>query len=167
MAEVKVSIGGRSYPVMCDDGQEDRVRSLAARIDAEAAAFAGAGASLSEARLLMMSALMIADKLDEAEMRAASAPTPEAEAEAKDLFSGESEDASAAVAEIDELTDRIAALARPIAQAHSAAPAVDSSVGDADEADDGREPEAENRMRMRELRRARRQARREQASGSE
>ena len=34
MAEVTVSIGGRNYAIHCDDGQESRVRSLAARIDA-------------------------------------------------------------------------------------------------------------------------------------
>lgn len=118
MAEVTVTVGGRRYPVFCNDGEEARVRDLARRIDAEASAFAGAGPAVPEPRLLLMSALMIADKLDEAEAqlreRAAEAqPAPEpAPVEAprgRDLFAGLDEDELAR--RIEDATRRVEALA--------------------------------------------------------
>ncbi len=33
VARVDISLGGRHYPIACDDGQEDRVRRIAAYID--------------------------------------------------------------------------------------------------------------------------------------
>lgn len=73
MAEVSVNISGRSYRIGCDSGQEERVKSLAARIDAEAKALSAGGGQITESRLLLMSALMLADKLDEAEAAASQA----------------------------------------------------------------------------------------------
>lgn len=73
MSEVTVRIAGRAYPIICDDGQEPRVAALANRIDAEATALSGAGGGVGEARLLLMSALMLADRLDEAEEALAAA----------------------------------------------------------------------------------------------
>ncbi|QIE54830.1 cell division protein ZapA [Pikeienuella piscinae] len=77
MAEVSVRISGRDYLIVCDDGQEARVAALARRIDEEATALAAGGGQITEARLLLMSALMLADKLDEAEQALESAPPPE------------------------------------------------------------------------------------------
>ncbi len=99
MGEVTISVAGRAYQVVCEDGEEDRLAAIAARVDREAQTFGGATPSLSEPRLLLMCALLLADKLDEAE----SAP-PQATP-------------SAALAEIDtsaldEATARIDALAQ-------------------------------------------------------
>lgn len=111
MAEVTVSVGGRRYAVVCDDGQEERVRELARRIDAEAAAFAGSGPAVAEPRLLLMSALMVADKLDDAEAKlreqAAAAP-PAPEPDPQDLFSGMDE--AELIQRIEDATQRIEAL---------------------------------------------------------
>lgn len=180
MAEVTVSIGGRNYPIRCDDGQEERVRALAARINAEAKAFEGA--AISEARLLMMSALMIADKLDEAETAAAAAPPPAEPAPApvaeKDLFGASDADQKETAAAIEAATARIAALAQPIAQVAPDAKDDDEggddgggNDGDGDPEPDDASPDGPSdeddeeaaRARMRVLRRERRQARREQA----
>lgn len=67
MAEITVTISGRDYNLICDDGEEERVAALAGRIDSEAGLLTASGARISETRLLLMSALMLADKLDEAE----------------------------------------------------------------------------------------------------
>lgn len=77
MAEVSVRISGRAYTIICDDGQEQRVSALAKRIDHEASALAAGGGQVTEARLLLMSALMLADRLDEAETALKEAPSPE------------------------------------------------------------------------------------------
>lgn len=165
MAEVKVTIGGRGYPIVCDDGQEDRVAALAARIDAEARAFSGAGASLPEARLLLMSALMVADKLDEAEARLAATPKPTPAPPPEDLFSGMS--AQDAAARVEAAAKRIAALATPAAEAAAlvSTPAQENETDDAgdDDSDGDPDPEPDETAmspdQMRALRRERRRRR--------
>ena len=67
MAEVSITVAGRSYALVCDPGEEARLADVARRVDREAQALMSGGGQLSEARLLLMTALMLADKLDEAE----------------------------------------------------------------------------------------------------
>ena len=76
MGEVTISVAGRAYQVVCEDGEEDRLNAIAARVDHEAQAFGGATPSLSESRLLLMCSLLLADKLDEAEKAAPAADAP-------------------------------------------------------------------------------------------
>ena len=152
MAEVTVSVGGRNYAVACGDGQEDRVRALAARIDAEAKSFAAAGPSVSEARLLLMSALMIADKLEEAESSATSATLHSEEINGDELS-----------AALDASTRRIAAMTAPIARLASdiTGDLTGAANAEATPGDDGGDGEITT-AQMREIRRARRRARRQE-----
>lgn len=62
MAEVRLSIAGREYAVACKDGEEARLRTLGTMVD-EKAREAGASGGLNETRLLLFSALLLADKL--------------------------------------------------------------------------------------------------------
>ena len=66
MAEVTLSIGGRSQVVGCRDGEQDRVRSLGAAIDARWAQAQRAAGGLNTERAMLFVALMLADDLDEA-----------------------------------------------------------------------------------------------------
>ena len=66
MGKVSVDIGGRSYPLSCRDGDEPHLRELAAGIADKAARLTSQIGQMSEARLLLMAALMIADELHEA-----------------------------------------------------------------------------------------------------
>jgi cell division protein ZapA len=68
-ASVTVTVAGRNYEIACDDGQEDRVRKLAADIDRRASDLMRSVGSVGETRILFMTALLIADEL--ADMRAA------------------------------------------------------------------------------------------------
>ena len=66
MSNVTLSIAGRNYTVACADGDEERVRDLAAMIGER---LAGIGASLNnpmEAKNLLIASLILADELDEA-----------------------------------------------------------------------------------------------------
>jgi cell division protein ZapA len=67
MAEVTVDVAGRSYRLGCDEGEEAHVTGLAAMLDAEAGALQRQFGHMAEGRLLMMTALMVADRLSEAE----------------------------------------------------------------------------------------------------
>ncbi len=69
MALVGVTVNGRSYQVSCDDGQEERVKSLAEYLDERVAELAAGVGQVGEARLLLMTALMIASDLADAEQR--------------------------------------------------------------------------------------------------
>jgi cell division protein ZapA len=62
-ATVTVSVVGRSYEIGCDDGQEERVRKLAADIDRRANELLKSVGAVGEGRILFMTALLIADEL--------------------------------------------------------------------------------------------------------
>ncbi len=62
MADVRLSIAGRPYDVHCADGQEDRIRQLAAIIDEKARSVQGG----TEVRQLLFASLMLADETQEA-----------------------------------------------------------------------------------------------------
>ncbi|MEO5973426.1 MAG: cell division protein ZapA [Sphingomicrobium sp.] len=63
MAEVELTIAGRSYRVACRDGEEDTLRAAGALVDAKSReALAGLG-TLSEARQLLFASLLLADQM--------------------------------------------------------------------------------------------------------
>ena len=66
MGQVSVEIGGRKYPLSCRDGDESHLTALAATIATKADGLVDQLGQMSEARLLLMAALMIADDLHEA-----------------------------------------------------------------------------------------------------
>jgi len=71
MAQITVTIHNRAYQVGCEDGQELHVQKLAAYIDRRVTELAaksglpGPGGQVTESRLLVMAALLIADELGE------------------------------------------------------------------------------------------------------
>ncbi|HLJ63749.1 MAG TPA: cell division protein ZapA, partial [Stellaceae bacterium] len=58
-----VTINGRSYPVTCAEGEEERISELARQIDEKIAVFGPQAKTANEARLLVIAALMLADEL--------------------------------------------------------------------------------------------------------
>lgn len=69
MGQISVSIGGRAYPLACRDGEEERLTRLAGHVDAKSVELAGALGQMSEPRLLLMAAILIADELFEVRER--------------------------------------------------------------------------------------------------
>jgi cell division protein ZapA len=73
VAEVEISIAGRSYRLACRDGEESKLRLAAELVDSKSReALAGLGA-MSEARQLLFASLLIADEM--LEKGAASVPS--------------------------------------------------------------------------------------------
>lgn len=66
MAQVQIEVGGRSYQVGCRDGEETRLKDLGRLVDGKAADVIRAIGTGDEARQLLMTALLLADELDEA-----------------------------------------------------------------------------------------------------
>ena len=63
MAEVDLTIAGRSYRVACRAGEEDNLRAAGALVDAKSReAIAGLG-TLSESRQLLFASLLLADQI--------------------------------------------------------------------------------------------------------
>ncbi|MCC6000465.1 MAG: cell division protein ZapA [Pararhodobacter sp.] len=79
MPEETITIGGKSFDVACQAGEEQFLHAAAALLDAEARQLIEQIGRLPEARMLLMAGLMLADKVAGSEERAQSA---EAELEA-------------------------------------------------------------------------------------
>ena len=63
MTELEISIGGRIFSVACETEEEEKVRRAAALINEEADSIQTQLGRLPEAKMLLLSALMIADRL--------------------------------------------------------------------------------------------------------
>lgn len=64
MAQIDIHINGRSYTVGCNEGEQERVRASAKRLDEKVTMIAQSLGQIGEARLLLMAGLMLADELD-------------------------------------------------------------------------------------------------------
>ena len=62
MPEVNITIGGRSFEVACQDGEEHFLHAAAAMLDTEARVLSDQIGRLPESRMLLMAGLMLADK---------------------------------------------------------------------------------------------------------
>lgn len=62
MPDVNITIGGRTFAVACQDGEEAFLHAAASLLDKEAQALADMGARLTQDRMLLMAGLMLADK---------------------------------------------------------------------------------------------------------
>lgn len=112
MAQVSVRINGRQYQVACEDGQEEHLDKLAAYIDQRVAELVRDVGQVGDARLLVMSALLIADELADAydelnELRAVNAVPPPPDPET--VRAAEAARNAAAAAEARAATAEIAA----------------------------------------------------------
>ena len=67
MTELEISIGGRSFSVACDKEEQEKVRQAAALINEEADVIQTQLGRLPESKMLLLSALMIADRLADLE----------------------------------------------------------------------------------------------------
>lgn len=62
MPDLEITIGGRSFSVACQPGEEHFLRSAAQMLDTEAQPLLAQLGRLPEARMLLMAGLMLADK---------------------------------------------------------------------------------------------------------
>ncbi len=62
MAELEITIAGRSFMVACQEGEEHFLQTAAAMLDAEAQPLVTQMGRLPEARMLLMAGLMLADR---------------------------------------------------------------------------------------------------------
>tara|TARA_R110000850_G_scaffold32411_21_gene89255 strand:- start:27 stop:350 length:324 start_codon:yes stop_codon:yes gene_type:complete len=106
MAQMKLEIGGRSFMVTCQDGEESHLTRLAAMVDGKARE-SGDPAGLNESRMLLFTSLLLADELHSA--RAAN----EAAAETGTAARPDPLDEQA-IAALEKLADRAEQLANSL-----------------------------------------------------
>ena len=63
MAQVNITINGRSFGISCEDGQEQRVTDLSHYVDGRLKDIAKAGAATNESHLLVLTGLLLADEI--------------------------------------------------------------------------------------------------------
>jgi cell division protein ZapA len=69
MPHVNITINGRQYRMACEDGQEDHLQSLAQDLERRIAEMRGNFGEIGDTRLIVMSAITIADELSEAKRK--------------------------------------------------------------------------------------------------
>jgi cell division protein ZapA len=67
MAQVVVTIAGRTYRMACDDGEEARLEHLARDFDSRITGLRASFGEIGDQRIVVMAALTLADELAEAQ----------------------------------------------------------------------------------------------------
>lgn len=116
MAQVKLEIGGRSFMVTCQDGEEDHLVKLGAMVNAKAGE-AGDPAGLTESRMLLFTSLLLADELHGTKTATANTPAPQPAipSTAKAQKTNDAENERVLVA-LEKLADRAEAFANSLEQ---------------------------------------------------
>jgi cell division protein ZapA len=104
MATVNVSVNGHFYAVGCEDGQEGHVETLAREFDAKVRDVGGQVGRVTELRLFLMAALVLADEMADVRARLAEANEKLGRSQSDDALSdvraAQSIDAAAARIEV-------------------------------------------------------------------
>jgi cell division protein ZapA len=99
MAQVNLRINGYSHQVACADGEEDHLKAMGSEIDSRIGALRQAGLAGGETKMLVLTALQLADELADARRALGKAEAPPPAAPAASAPSPEMVAAMAALAE--------------------------------------------------------------------
>jgi cell division protein ZapA len=115
MPDLEIFIGGRSFTVSCQPGEEHFLRTAAAMLDTEAQPLVAQMGRLPEARMLLMSGLMLADKTAAVEDELRQLKLKLAEIEARPVPEREKIEVPVVPAAVRETLAEIAARAEALA----------------------------------------------------
>ena len=62
MPLVNVMVNGRAYTIACDEGEEEHLKELAARVDSKVRELLGSVGQVGDQLLMLMAALLLADE---------------------------------------------------------------------------------------------------------
>lgn len=114
MPQVEISIGGRTFEVACQEGEEQYLHAAAAMLDTEASTLSAQIGRVPENRMLLMAGLLLADRTAalEDKVRAAEAESAEMRARLEALEATPPKPARLEVPVVPaEVTDTLAELA--------------------------------------------------------
>ncbi|UXN03663.1 MULTISPECIES: cell division protein ZapA [unclassified Bartonella] len=117
MATVMVTIDGKTYRMACDEGQEEHLAGLAARLDRYISHLKSSFGEIGDHRLSVMAGIMVMDEMTEIEKRVEYLEDQNAQltAEQENTSSNISQQEQAFITLIDEAAKRIEGLAMRIA----------------------------------------------------
>ena len=128
MPEVEIEIGGRTFEVACQEGEEHYLHAAAKMLDEEATVLSAQIGRIPEARMLLMAGLMLADKTAgvQDKLREAEDKMAEKEAELEQLRNAPQPEAQRVEVPVipDSVTDALAEIA---ARAESLAEQADAT----------------------------------------
>jgi len=75
VGQVTIAVGGRQYSLVCGDGEEPQLERLAEYVDHKVETLSATLGHISEARMLLMASLLIADELIDLRTRMAESGT--------------------------------------------------------------------------------------------
>jgi|TARA_B100000959_G_C14457255_1_gene409346 cell division protein ZapA len=102
MGKVRVQINGRTYPISCEDGEEDHIRQLGTYLDAVVRNLIETGgdtSQITDTHLMLMGGLLVADELSDAY------------AKIEELGGGSAVERQSATATFEAMTVRLDAIA--------------------------------------------------------
>ena len=112
MAAISTTINGRQFRLACEDGQEEHLQGLAARIDARVTDLVAKFGQIGDQQLLVMVGLLFADEAAELRRR-----LDQQEHLSDEHASAYKAADAAAAGVIDEMAERIEALAASVERA--------------------------------------------------
>ncbi|HVZ15237.1 MAG TPA: cell division protein ZapA [Bauldia sp.] len=117
MGQVNVTISGKTYRMACEDGEEDHLVALAARLNASIEQLRARFGEIGDQRLTVMAAITLADQSAEAERRLAELRAEVASLEQINTELVEQREAGALemTSALDEVSARLEAVAAAIA----------------------------------------------------
>jgi cell division protein ZapA len=83
MAQVVVTIAGRTYRMNCDEGEEAHIESLARIVDGKIGELRGSFGEIGDQRITVMAAITVADELSALQKRLRALEEAHARAEAE------------------------------------------------------------------------------------
>ncbi len=115
MPQVEIRIGGRTFEVACQDGEEPFLHAAAAMLDTEASALSSQVGRIPEAKMLLMAGLMLADKTAAMEDKVRDAETRLAEMATRESQPPETIEVAVVPVEVTETLAELAARAEALA----------------------------------------------------
>lgn len=117
MAQVVLTVNDHSYTMQCNDGEEAHLKELGQVLDAEVGKIKSAVGQVGDIRLLLMSGLVIADRLSETLLRVEELEDQvQGMRQSRNQATKQGEQVSEDVTQrLDAAAERIEALAREIA----------------------------------------------------
>lgn len=118
MATVAVTIAGRSYRMACGEGEEAHLHTLARHVDQTLTGLRKGFGEIGDARLVIMTAITVADELFEAKRRLGELEAAVAELQDRRADGEKQNDAFAAevAAALDQASERIERAAQALSE---------------------------------------------------
>ena len=118
-SQVTVTINGRNFRLVCEDGQEEHLAKLAGELDRRIGALRSRFGEIGDTRLTIMAALMIADELSESSSKLSRFEEDLASLNAARIASAEHAKATQAAisAALNSAAERIESLTKRLNQA--------------------------------------------------